>query len=241
MPADAAHRVDQPRPAAGLGLAPQVADVDVERVRGEAEVVAPDALEDQRPRQHLAGVEQEQLEQRELRARQLDHFAAALHLTGAGVELEVGEAKRLARAVARAPQQRAHAREQLFERERLGQVVVGAGVEPFHAILDLRPGGEHQDREPAAVPPDGAGDLEPVQAGHEHVEDHRVGLGLRAEPLERLVAVLGELDLVALQLQRAAERLAHRPFVVHDQDLHVPIVASEAENCVRAPCKWPPS
>src|SRR6266700_3929842 len=55
--ANASHCLDQAWLAAGLGLASQVADVDVERVRREPEVVAPDPLEDQRPRQHLAGVE----------------------------------------------------------------------------------------------------------------------------------------------------------------------------------------
>src|SRR4051812_10734597 len=46
--ADAAHRVQQPRLAALLGLAPQVAHVDAEGVRARAEVVAPHPLEDLR-------------------------------------------------------------------------------------------------------------------------------------------------------------------------------------------------
>ena len=45
--ADAAHRVDQRARAGVLELAPQVADVDAQRVRGRAEVVAPDAVVDQ--------------------------------------------------------------------------------------------------------------------------------------------------------------------------------------------------
>src|SRR5690349_21661424 len=73
--ADAANGVDQPRLAAGLGLASQVADVDVERVRGETEVVAPDPFEDDRTRQDLTRVPQEELEQRELRSRQVDQAA----------------------------------------------------------------------------------------------------------------------------------------------------------------------
>ena len=48
--ADAADGLDEPRLAVRLGLAAQVADVDLERVRGRAEVEAPDALEDQRAR-----------------------------------------------------------------------------------------------------------------------------------------------------------------------------------------------
>ena len=39
--------------------------------------------------------------------------------------------------LARAAQQRAHAREQLAQRERLDEVVVGAGVEAGDAVVDL--------------------------------------------------------------------------------------------------------
>src|SRR4051794_30389118 len=70
--ADAAYGADQARLAARLGLAPQVADVHVEGLRARPEVVAPHALEDLRPRQHLARIAHEQLEQQELRAGQLD-------------------------------------------------------------------------------------------------------------------------------------------------------------------------
>ena len=78
--ADAAHGVQQPRLAAGLGLAPQVADVDLQRVGGGPEVIAPHAVEDLPAGEHLARVVQEQLEQQELRARQLDQPLAAAHL-----------------------------------------------------------------------------------------------------------------------------------------------------------------
>src|SRR5919107_1706385 len=86
-----ANGVDQARLAAGLGLAAEVSDVDVERVRGKAEVVTPDALEDDRARQHLARVAQEELEQRELGARQLDRAPTALDVACAQVERNVGE------------------------------------------------------------------------------------------------------------------------------------------------------
>jgi hypothetical protein len=77
-------------------------------------------------------------------------------------------------------------------------------------------------------------DFQPVETGHEDVEDHRVGLAVRLERLERSDAVVGELDLVALELEGAAERLAHRPLVVHDQDLHGSIVRIDSEKKLRA-------
>src|SRR5919204_2107687 len=64
---DAAHGLQDARLAVLLELPPQVADVHPERVRGRAEVVAPHALVDLRPRQHLPRVAHEQLEQVELR------------------------------------------------------------------------------------------------------------------------------------------------------------------------------
>src|SRR4051812_23493584 len=50
--ADAAHRPDEPRFTVGLGLAAQVPDVDVERLRRRLEVVSPDALVDRVARHH---------------------------------------------------------------------------------------------------------------------------------------------------------------------------------------------
>ena len=57
------------------------------------------------------------------------------------------------------------------------------------------------------------------------------------QPLESLLPVLGQLDLVALEFERAPQRLPHGPFVFDHQDLHVRIVAPEGEICVRTPCK----
>src|SRR5579884_2123468 len=92
--ADPTHRVDQPGLAAGLGLAPQVADVDLERVTGGREVVAPDLLEDAASGQHPARVGQQQLEQGELGAGQADLPLAAAHLPGLRIQRQVGEGQR---------------------------------------------------------------------------------------------------------------------------------------------------
>ena len=171
--ADAAHRVDQARLAVCLGLAAQVADVDLERVRRGPEVVAPDAVEDHVARQHLARVAQEQLEQEELGPGQLDRPVAAADLARARVERQVGEREQLV-AAGRAAQERAQPREQLLERERLDQVVVGAGVEPGDAVVDLVAGGQHQDRRRVPLAAERAAGLEPVHDRHQHVEHDRV-------------------------------------------------------------------
>ena len=69
---DAAHGLDQAGLALGLGLAPQVADVHGEVLRVGAEVVVPDAVVDRRVVEHDTLVAHEQLEQVELRLRELE-------------------------------------------------------------------------------------------------------------------------------------------------------------------------
>ena len=102
----------------------------------------------------------EQLEQGELGARELEPPLAAVHLVGDRVERQVieGERARTIVVVASAPaQQRAHARHQLAQRERLDEVVVGAGVEAGDAVVDRVARGQHQDRAAVAARRAGAG------------------------------------------------------------------------------------
>src|SRR5262249_39771704 len=66
--AHAADRVDQFACPDLLQLPAQVAHVHPQRVRGRAEVIAPNAVVDHAMRQHLARVAQEQLQQLVLRA-----------------------------------------------------------------------------------------------------------------------------------------------------------------------------
>ena len=139
-----------------------------------------------------------------------------------GVHGHVGEAEHLAGPVgARAPQERAQPCQQLLERERLHEVVVGARVQALHAVADADAGGQHQDRRAVAVGAEAAGHLEPVDAGHEHVEQQRVGR-LGRDLVQRLAAVGRELDLVALEHERALERSADCGLVVDHEDAHVP-------------------
>ena len=83
---DSPHRVDQARLARLFGLAAQVADVDVERLRRRLEVVAPDALVDLFAGEHDAGVVEEELEQVELGLGELELTVAAPRLTARGIE-----------------------------------------------------------------------------------------------------------------------------------------------------------
>src|SRR3954468_2858591 len=131
----AADRVQQPRLAAGLELAAQVGDEDLDRVRRRERVVAPDLFQQPLARDHDALVAHEVLEQLELALGQLDGAVAAHDLVRVRVQREVGDDERGRAAGRPAPQGGAQAREQLLPLEGLDEVVVGAGVEAFDAGL----------------------------------------------------------------------------------------------------------
>ena len=80
---------------------------------------------------------------------------------------------RLAPGHARAPQRRLHAGAELAQRERLGDVVVGAELEAEDLVDLLGLGREHDDRHRRARAQAPA-HLEPVDAGHHHVEHDEV-------------------------------------------------------------------
>ncbi len=150
------------------------------------------------------------------------------------IKLQVGETQDLDRLVGRAPKQRADARKQLDEREGLDDVVVRAGVQSRDPVAHLVARGQHQHGQLAAGPPQPPADLEPVHVRHQDIEDDEIRpVAVRLEALERFGAVRRQLHVVALEPQRAAERLAHRRIVVHDQDLHAHIVAPECEGTLR--------
>ena len=127
--------------------------------------------------------------------------------------------RRRARAVELAAAQLgADPAEQLADRERLGDVVVGADLEPDD-LVDLGVLGGQQDDRHRAAGADVATDVEAAAAGHHDVEDQQVVPGLVvAELLVGVLTVDRERDVEALLLERVADRVAHRGLVVGDQD-----------------------
>ena len=233
--------MDQPRLALGLGLAAQVADVDLQRVGRRGEVVAPDLLEDERPLEHPPRPPEEHLEQRELGPGELDLPLAPADLPGGDVHREVGEAEHLVGVLGlhRAAHQRPQPRQQLGQRERLGEVVVGPGVQPLDPVADGVAGGEDEDRHVVPGGPQRAGRLEAVEPRHHHVHHDRVGPGA-GDAREGLRPVAGERDVVAVELEGPSQRVADGPVVVDDEHAgagagsHGPTVPPVPESCLRA-------
>jgi len=147
-----------------------------------------------------------------------------MSFTRRGVERDVGVAQHLI-AGAGTAQESAYARAQLFDRERLDEVVVGARVETLDAILDGVAGGDDEDRHSVLAAAKRTAHLEPVDAGHQNVEDDRVRR-VRSVVGERFGAV-GRLVDVVVDAERPRDGRADRRVVVDDENarIHAHIVA----------------
>lgn len=92
----------------------------------------------------------------------------------------------------------------LCETEGLGDVVVGPGVEPHDRVDLVGAGREDEDGDRAALGPDAATHLEPVDLRQAEVEEHEVGVLLGT--VERSDTVLAHVDVVAFSPQRTRQR-----------------------------------
>jgi hypothetical protein len=114
-----------------------------------------------------------------------------------------------------APDRGPHPGQQFLDPERLGHVVIGAGVERLHLVHAVGPAGQHDDRGlgPAAQPLD---HLHPVQVGQAEIEDHQVG---RIPPghLQRLDPGRRDVHLVVAHPQVDPQRPQYLRLVVDDQ------------------------
>src|SRR6478609_36853 len=186
------------RGAVGIDLAPEVGDVGLDDAGLAAEVVVPDVVEDLQLGEHPVGVEQQVAQQLELGGGQVDDAATAAHLVAVLVELEVVEAERgaVVGLPASAAQDRPDAGDDLFEAERLGDVVVPAHGEALDLVASRVASGDEDDRLLSAAVAQATGHLEAVNVGEPDVEHDEVGLGLGGHG-EGGRAVTGRLDLEA--------------------------------------------
>ena len=115
-----------------------------------------------------------------------------------------------------APEEGVQPRLELVEVERLGDVVVGAGLETPQDVGLLIAGGQHDDRRSAAGP-DEAAEVEPVRARQHDVEQHEIGPE-RARGRQHLVAAVHRFDFESRVGQVIGQDARERLIVLDHED-----------------------
>jgi hypothetical protein len=185
----------------GFDFGPQAADVDIDQPAVAEVVVPPHLLQELLPGEDSARAAGQLAQEPELGLGERDPLPAPQHLPGVGFDLQVpeGHGGRGVLGAAGPPEEGADARRQLLGHERLGDVVVGARLQPGHHVVGVRPGRDHHDGD-IALAPEGPAHLESVDARQHEVDEHDVG-GPAGEGLQSLLATGRFDDRVALVLQ----------------------------------------
>ena len=203
----------------GAELLADARDEHFDGVRIAVEVLIVDMLDEFGPADHLALVVHEVGEELVLLSGELDRLAVLGDLAGARIEADV-TGDELGRGISRrAANECAQACDQLLGLERLGEVIVGAGVEPCDLVRPAVACGQHQHRHLAAFLAPAVEHGEPVDLGQAEIEDHRVVILGRAEVMA-VLAVGGEVDRIAGALERRAQLPPEVGFVFDDQNAH---------------------
>src|SRR5262249_32286085 len=109
--------------------------------------------------------------------------------------------------------------EQLFHLERLGEVVIGPGIDTLDFLGPATAGGEDQDRHGASGGSPSLENRDPVETGQAQVEDDGVvGLGVAEEV--SFLAIGRTIDRVAGPCQGFGQLPAQARIVLDDQDPH---------------------
>ena len=148
-----------------LDLAADVLDVGVDRSLVRLERHALDGVEQLRPREDPPRLARELEQQPELGRREIDAPVGDGRRASAATSSSTSPARTTLDGRVRAlgpPQHRADARHELPGAERLGDVVVGAELEPDERVRLVGAGGEHDDRH-GRLAPDGPRHVEPVE------------------------------------------------------------------------------
>ena len=177
--------------------------------------------------------------QRVLLGGEAHGFAGARDGVAGGVQGEVGDAQHLRPQAGGAPQQGAQAGQQFLEVEGLGEVVVGAGIQAFHAVVHGAARGQHEDggakARAAKFPADGVA----VLHRQHDVENHDVVL-VDGGLVQGLFAVAGDIDGIGLFAEAFGDKSGDPGFVFDQQDAHaegpLPLCASGDERTMKA--KW---
>src|SRR3954462_5735018 len=132
-----------------------------------------------------------------------------------------------------APAARPQPRQELLERKRLHQIVVGPGVEPGDPVADSAACGEQQYRRPHPSTTQSPAHLEPVEARQHHVEHDGVEALPRCPP-HPVAAGRGDLDGVSLLHQTATQQGGQPGLVLDDQHAHGALLPHGSEKRMRA-------
>src|SRR6476620_245639 len=194
----AANRVDQRIGLLAVDLATDAPDIDVDDICGGIEVKIPDVLQQHGPGYDAAFVANQILEKLELAGKKNNVLATPAGGPRHQVECEIADTQDgLLDNGVTAPAKRLDARHEFDERKRLDQIVIAAGPQAAHPIVDFSECADDQDGGADAVVAQLAHDGDAVDI-RQHAVDRDDGIVPGGAAAQRVAAVGGQIHLVTV-------------------------------------------
>ena len=216
----------------GIDLLPEQFDERVERVVLDIAMGSPHAFDQSLTRDHAAAAADQIFQQTELGPSQGKSNARASDAMGCGIDREIRHLQRYRLHRWATPGERVDACQQHLEGKRLGEIVVGSGIQPEDDVGISIARRQHQHRRPAslgAYPPQHA---KTVEIGKHHVEHDDIELR-RERGTDSSGATLRPIDDVAFFGEPALQKRGHPRVVLSKQNPHVRgIVAQIVRDCL---------
>jgi hypothetical protein len=144
------------------------------------------------------------IEETEFERRHAHLAVVGEHGHAPGVDRQAAEGQGRAGMARRAPDQPAQPRDQLAHRERLGEIIVGAGIDALDLLGPVAARGQHHHRKGAARRAPALQHRQAIEPRQAEIEDHRgIILDIAAKP--RILAVAAMIDDETRIAQRLGE------------------------------------
>ena len=196
----------------------------VDGARLDINVTAPHRVQQLLARKHPSRAFQEMPQQAIFGWPQMQVAAATLDLMTGQVHFDIAIHQSLVVAWLRAAQHGAHAGHQFARTERLGDVIVGAGIQAAHPVAILTTRGQHDDGHVtgALIAADPPAHLDPRQRRQHPIQQDQVRRFLNNHQ-DRFFTVNRFGDSVALALKVVTKHGDQGRFVFDDQNMLVDI------------------
>src|ERR1700736_3149846 len=190
----------------------QTVDVHLYQVGLAVKVTIPHMLDDFAAGNQLRSAQQKKLEESEFFGGKGNDLLPACRPAAVTIESQVSVAQLGVATMEAAPNQRSHPRQEFCQDKRLGEIVVSAGIQSLHSLLDQTPSREHHDGSLYPSLAQLAADFDPAKTRQPDVEEDGVVRNICPGPMS-LLAGFNHVHGVCALSQGACDEAGHLSFV----------------------------
>ena len=207
--ADTTDGADERAIRAGIDLAAQIVDIDVDHVGDGFRVHAPDLFNDRGARDWTPGMAQQKLQQRIFLRAEVNDAPATADAMRNAINLQILKNKDIAHGTSAAAQHRVDPGDQFRDGEGLENDVIRAGIQACDALLDSGRSGKKNERDVGPALLKSGDELQPGNSRKAQIKENQIEQGIFGKMSES-VSRRNQLHDKVILLEHVLEKLSQR-------------------------------